>query len=72
VDTGWLKRQLTVAEARAMWPPLGDELLAQMQPGDGLWEYDSPPEDWDRLTGSSGFALVRGGAVVATQVCRMN
>ena len=31
-----------------------------------------PEEDWDRLMGSSGFALVRGGAVVTTQVCRMN
>ena len=55
-----------------MRPPLGDELLAVMRPGDELWEYDSPREDWDRLMGSSGFALVRGGVVVGTQVCRMN
>ena len=47
-------------------------LVAAMQPGDELWEYDSPQEDWDRLMGSSGIALVRGGTVVATHVCRMN
>jgi hypothetical protein len=72
VDPSWLKRRLTVAEARAMRPPLGDQLLAQWRPGDELWEYNSPREDWDRLMGSSGFVLVRGGVVVATQVCRMN
>jgi hypothetical protein len=48
------------------------ELLAQMQPGDELWEYDSPREDWDRLMGSQGIALVRGGRVIATLVSSMN
>ena len=47
-------------------------LLAEMRPGDELWEYDSPKEDWDRLMGSAGVALVRGGVVIATVVCRMN
>jgi hypothetical protein len=47
-------------------------LLAEMQPGDELWEYDSPQEDWVRLMGSSGIALIRRGMVIATLVCRMN
>jgi hypothetical protein len=72
MDASWLKRRRTVAEAGALHPPLGDELLAQMRSGDELWEYDSPREDWDRMMGSSGLRLVRGEVVVATQVCRMN
>src|SRR6516225_1418820 len=48
------------------------ELLARMRPGDELWEYDSPQEEWDRLMGSEGIALVRDGQVIATEVCRMN
>jgi hypothetical protein len=48
------------------------QLLTKMQPGDELWEYDSPQEDWDRLMGSQGIALVRGGQVIATLVLRMN
>jgi hypothetical protein len=54
--------------ANASW----SKLLAQVQPGDELWEYDSCQEDWDRLMGSSGFVLIRGGQIIANQVCRMN
>ena len=86
MDERWLKQRLTVAQAEHMvWggrvpdpfpsDPLAvnwHELLAGKRPGDELWEYDSPQEDWERLMGSYGVALVRGGAVVATQVIRMN
>jgi hypothetical protein len=58
------------------------ELLAKMLPGDELWEYDSPAQDWVRLMGSMGYVLIRPGAegylrlpsggVVASVVCRMN
>jgi hypothetical protein len=46
--------------------------LEGMRPGDELWEYCSPQEDWDNCMGSEGIALVRGGAVVDTHLCRMN
>ncbi|AWM35871.1 hypothetical protein GobsT_64010 [Gemmata obscuriglobus] len=58
------------------------ELVAEMRPGDELWEYDSPAAEWDRNMGSSGYILIRPGAeghirlpdggVVACVTCRMN
>lgn len=58
------------------------ELLAEMRPGDELWEYDSPAAEWDRNMGSSGYVLIRpgaagyvllpGGGVVASVTYRMN
>jgi hypothetical protein len=48
------------------------ELLNKMEPGDELWEYDSPKEDWDRLMGSSGIALLRNGVIIVTLVLKMN
>jgi hypothetical protein len=74
MDPSWLKRRLTVTEAEQMVRDdiLASELLAEMRPGDELWEYDSPKEDWDRYMGSSGFVLVRDGIVVSSQVYRMN
>ena len=41
------------------------QLLAQMQPGDELWEYRTPPETWGRMCGSAGLVLLRRGKVVA-------
>jgi uncharacterized protein (TIGR02996 family) len=48
------------------------ELLNKLEPGDELWEYDSPKEDWYRLMGSSGIALLRNGVVIDTMACKMN
>jgi len=47
-------------------------LLAQMQPGDELWEFSSSEESWQHLAGRAGFALVRNGEVVASIVTMMN
>ena len=47
-------------------------LAAEMQPGDELWHYDSDPEDWQHLCGEMGFAVVRGGRVVASEMHLMN
>ncbi len=48
------------------------QLSEQIQPGDELWEFESPIEYWDSLCGSSGVALVRGGLVVAEVTIDMN
>jgi hypothetical protein len=47
-------------------------LRAEMQEGDELWEFTSPPESWANLGGRAGIALVRDGEVVRTLVTRMN
>jgi hypothetical protein len=43
-----------------------------MQPGDEIWTFSSPPEDWERLMGWEGIALVRGGEIVAFFCTGMN
>ncbi len=48
------------------------QLSEKMQPGDELWEFESPIEYWDSLCGSSGVALVRDGLVVAEVTIDMN
>jgi hypothetical protein len=49
-------------------------LLAQMQEGDELWEFRSPPETWDKkhMAGREGIALIRNCEVVAVIVTLMN
>ncbi len=74
------KRKKGKLPATAPAPPAGDgpharairELAAVMQPGDELWHYDSDPEDWQHLCGEMGFAVVRGGQVVAFDMHLMN
>ena len=48
------------------------ELKAQMQPGDELWNYCSPPESWQRLAGRAGICLVRNGEIIASILTAMN
>jgi hypothetical protein len=48
------------------------QLSEKIQLGDELWEFDSPIEYWDSLSGSSGVALVRDGCVVAEVTIDMN
>lgn len=48
------------------------DLLAPMQPGDEIWEFSSPPETWQRLSGRAGLALVRNGEIVDTLTTAMN
>jgi hypothetical protein len=49
-------------------------LLAEMQEGDELWEFKSPPETWDKdhMAGRKGIALIRNCKVVAAIVTLMN
>ena len=49
-------------------------LLAQMQEGDELWEFMSPPETWDKkhMAGRKGIALIRNCTVVDYIITLMN
>jgi hypothetical protein len=40
------------------------EFLAQMQLGDQLHDFLSPPETWQLMAGRAGYAIVRDGKVV--------
>ena len=47
-------------------------LTAQMLPGDELWRWSSSPEDWQRLRGWEGIALVRSGEIVDCFLTALN
>lgn len=49
-----------------------EALKAEMQPGDELWTFSSPPASWQGLAGRSGIALVRNGAPVNILLGAMN
>jgi hypothetical protein len=49
-----------------------ESLIAEMQPGDELWEFSSSRESWKHLCGRSGIALVRGGEIVQMMITEMN
>ena len=38
--------------------------LAQLQEGDELWTFCTPPETWEHMAGLGGIALVRQGKMV--------
>ena len=48
------------------------KLLSLMREGDELWEFDSPPETWEKLAGRRGIALVRECRVLYTIITLMN
>ena len=66
----------TVQNERPSSPPVPNDrwladwraFLAQMQEGDELWTFCTPPETWEHMAGLGGIALVRHGKVVATFV----
>lgn len=45
---------------------------AQLQPGDQLWEYVSPPQIWRLLCGRRGLVLMRGGKPVDSFLTAMS
>ena len=47
-------------------------LKAEMQPGDELWTFTSPPETWRSLMGRAGLALMRDGEIVRIITTLMN
>ena len=46
------------------------EFLAQLQPGDELREFASPPETWAKGEGRMGFVAYRLGALVASLISK--
>ena len=43
-------------------------LKSQIQEGDELWEFSSPPEDWKHFRGRGGICIVRRGEIVGSIV----
>jgi hypothetical protein len=78
----WLRRRVGVKELEDEYNvkgvPFGycngewKALLSRMEPGDELWTFSSPQEDWDQMMGSEEIALVRRGEMVASFCTRMN
>jgi hypothetical protein len=78
----WLQSTATVADLETEnlvnGVPFGfcngewEAMKAAMLPGDELWRFSSPSEDWERLMGWEGVALVRHGEVVSCVVTGMN
>ena len=48
------------------------DLKFLMLPGDELWTFSSPPEDWSNLGGRAGIALFRAGRPVGHVITSMN
>jgi hypothetical protein len=49
-----------------------EALKAEMQPGDELWSFASPPQSWEDLAGRAGVALVRDGNPIKVVLTVMN
>ena len=58
----------TLSDAFGEWR----ELKRLMQPGDELWTFRSPLEEWDGFMGWQGLVLVRGGKLVEVVVTAQN
>lgn len=58
------------------WFGLGSKqwqrIKEQMQTGDQLYRFRSPPETWANMAGRAGIALVRDGRVIDTLVTSLN
>ena len=79
----WRKERVTVEQVESQTildhdEPLSDsfgewrELKRMMQPGDELWTFRSPKEEWDRFMGWQGLVLVRDGRLLEVVVTAQN
>jgi hypothetical protein len=81
------RSSLLSTEEEVVWDPELDEpvhvpfgfnhqnwldLKAQIQPGDGIPLFTSPPETWRGLCGTEGYVLVRGDEVISGFITRMS
>lgn len=48
------------------------EIVEKYQDGDEIFWYCSPRADWEKLMGSEGYVLIRGGYLVSSVLCPMN
>jgi hypothetical protein len=49
-----------------------NKLVAQIMPGDEIWEYTSSPESWANMMGRAGIVLVRQGEIIDDFITKMN
>jgi hypothetical protein len=81
----WLTKQTSLTELRAECVDLelprqvsrvvleiAHALERQMLPGDQLWKYSTPLNQWKAACGHSGLAIVREESVVAYREIAMN
>jgi hypothetical protein len=78
----WLRHRATIPELEAdqliEGVPFGfcnaewEALKQKMCPGDELWTFSSPPEDWERRMGFEGIALLRDGEIVDFFITALN
>ena len=79
----WRKERVTIEHVESQPildhdEPLTDafaewrELKRLMQPGDELWTFCSPREEWDRCMGWQGLLAVRGGKLLEVVVTAQN
>lgn len=59
-------------QARRVVLEIADALERQMLPGDQLWKYSTPTEQWKAACGQSGLAIIREESVVAYREIAMN
>lgn len=52
--------------------PRWEALIAEMQPGDQLWDFCSDDDSWQHLSGCKGIELVRDGRTIDRMVTSMN
>ena len=57
-----------LSDASQVWR----ELKRLMRPGDELWTFCSPREEWDRNMGWQGLLAVRGGKLLEVVVTAQN
>jgi len=48
------------------------QLIAQMDTGDDLWQFRSPPETWRNMCGRAGYVVIRSGQIIGSVVTLMN
>jgi hypothetical protein len=81
----WLTKQTSLVELRAecvdqeiphqtsrVVLEISDALERQMLPGDQLWRYSTPSEQWKAACGHSGLAIIRDESMVAFREIAMN
>lgn len=79
----WRKERVTIERIESQPildhnEPLSDafdewrELKRLMRPGDELWRFCSPQEEWDRHMGWQGLVAVRGGRLLEVVVTALN
>jgi hypothetical protein len=67
-----IKRFPEAAKPFGFQNPAWESLKAEMKPGDEIWTFASPAEDWNNHAGRAGVALVRNGSAIKVLVTIMN